>query len=72
MPTNRPDPPPSPRRPVFKAGVTQQTIWQRLSDEQGLQASVASWKRWVAANLPEEVRRDRVTVLMDDPGSVLS
>jgi hypothetical protein len=28
---------------------------------------LASVKRWVAANLPEEVRRDRVTVLMDDP-----
>lgn len=52
---------------MLKAGVTQQTIWQRLSDEQGLQASVASLKRWVAANLPEEVRRDRVTVLGEDP-----
>lgn len=46
---------------------TQATIWQRLRDEQGLQASLASLKRWVAANLPEEVRRDRVTVLMDEP-----
>jgi hypothetical protein len=32
---------------------------------------VASLKRWVAANLPEEVRRDRVTVLGDEaePGA---
>jgi transposase len=52
---------------MLKAGVTKQTIWQRLCDEQGLQASVASLKRWVAANLPEEVHRDRVTVLGDDP-----
>lgn len=52
---------------MLKAGVTQATIWQRLRDEQDLQASLASLKRWVAANLPEEVRRDRVTVLMDDP-----
>lgn len=44
-------------------GVTQATIHQRLRDEQGLVASVASLKRWVAANLSEEVRRDRVTVL---------
>ena len=52
---------------MLKAGVTQATIWQRLRDEQELLASLASVKRWVAANLPEEVRRDRVTVLMDDP-----
>jgi transposase len=52
---------------MLKAGVTQATIWQRLRDEQGLLASLASVKRWVAANLPEEVRRDRVTVLREDP-----
>ena len=52
---------------MLKAGVTQATIWQRLRDEQDLTASVASLKRWVAANLPEEVRRDQVTVLGDDP-----
>jgi transposase len=51
---------------MLKLGVTQATIHQRLRDEQGLQASVASLKRWVAANLPEEVRRDRVTVLGED------
>jgi hypothetical protein len=52
---------------MLKAGVTQATIWQRLRDERDLRASLASVKRWVAANLPEEVRRDRVTVLMDEP-----
>jgi len=50
----------------LKAGVTQATIHQRLRDERGLQASVASLKRYVAANLPEEVRRDRVVVLRDE------
>jgi transposase len=52
---------------MLTAGVTQATIWQRLRDERDLLASLASLKRWVAANLPEEVRRDRVTVLMDEP-----
>lgn len=56
---------------MLKIGVTQATIHQRLRDEQGLRASVASVKRWVAANLPEEVRRDRVTVLGEEaePGA---
>ena len=56
---------------MLKIGVTQATIHQRLRDEQGLVASVASLKRWVAANLPEEVQRDRVTVLGDEaaPGA---
>jgi transposase len=56
---------------MLKLGVTQATIYQRLRDEQGLQASLASLKRWVAANLPEEVHRDRVTVLGEDgePGA---
>jgi transposase len=52
---------------MLAVGVTKQTIWQRLRDEQGLRASVASLKRWVAANLPEEAHRGRVTVLGDDP-----
>jgi transposase len=51
---------------MLKAGVTQATIHQRLRDEHGLTASVASLKRYVAANLPEEVRRDRVVVLRDE------
>lgn len=51
---------------MLKAGVRQATIHQRLRDEHGLAASVASLKRYVAANLPEEVRRDRVVVLRDE------
>jgi transposase len=51
---------------MLQAGVTQATIHQRLRDDHGLTASVASLKRYVAANLPEEVRRDRVVVLRDE------
>jgi len=47
----------------MKAGVTVSTIHQRLRDERGLAVSVASLRRYVAANLPEEVTRARVTVL---------
>lgn len=47
----------------LEAGVTMATIWQRLRDERGLAASVASLRRYVAANLPEEARRSQVTVL---------
>jgi transposase len=50
----------------LRAGVTQATIHQRLRDEHGLTASVASLKRYVAANLPEQVRRDQVVVLRDE------
>jgi transposase len=50
----------------LKAGVTQATIHQRLRDEHGLTASVASLKRYVAANMAEQVRRDRVVVLRDE------
>jgi transposase len=49
------------------AGVTMATIWQRLRDEGGLGASVASLRRYVAANLPEEARRSQVRVLRLDP-----
>jgi len=52
---------------MLQAGVSKQTIWQRLHDEHGLVASVASLKRYVAANLPEHGLRARVTVLRDDP-----
>jgi transposase len=45
------------------AGVTMATIHQRLRDERGLAVSVASLRRYVAANLPEEARRSQVTVL---------
>jgi transposase len=49
------------------AGVTMATIYQRLADERGLAASVASLRRYVAANLPEEARRSQVRVLRLDP-----
>lgn len=52
---------------MLAAGVSKQTIWQRLRDEHGLNASVSSLKRYVEANLPQESHRDRVTVLRDDP-----
>jgi hypothetical protein len=47
--------------------VTVATIWQRLRDEHGLDVSVASLRRYVRANLPEDVLRSKVTVLRDDP-----
>jgi transcriptional regulator NrdR family protein len=50
----------------LKAGVTV-AIHQRLVDEHSLDASVASVRRWVRANLPEEARRAQVTVLRDTP-----
>jgi len=46
----------------LKAGVRMSTIHQRLRDERGLAASVASFRRYVAASIPEEVRRSQVTV----------
>lgn len=51
----------------LKAGVTVATIHQRLRDERDLAVSVASLRRYVAANLPEEVRRSQVTVLSPHP-----
>jgi hypothetical protein len=54
------------------AGVTVSTIHQRLVDEHALVASVASLRRWVAGNLPEEARRAKVRVLRPgrvEPGS---
>ncbi len=56
----------------LEAGVTVSTIHQRLADERGLAVSVASLRRYVAANLPEEARRSQVTVLRlvpAEPGS---
>ena len=47
----------------LEARVTVATIHQRLRDERGLAVSVASLRRYVAANLPEEARRSQVTVL---------
>ena len=49
----------------LKAGVTKATIHQRLRDERGLTASLASLKRYIAANMAEEVRREQVVVLRD-------
>src|SRR3984957_16709676 len=46
----------------LKAGVRMSTIHQRLRDEHGLAASVASFRRYVAANVPEEIRRAQVVV----------
>jgi transposase len=51
----------------LQAGVTAATIHQRLRDEHGLAASVASFRRWVRANLPEELRRSAVRVLGETP-----
>ncbi|MFD0584803.1 IS21 family transposase [Dactylosporangium darangshiense] len=51
----------------LQAGVTAATIHQRLHDERGLDASVASFRRWVRANLPEETRRAQVRVLGETP-----
>lgn len=51
----------------LKVGVTAATIHQRLVDVHGLSVSVASVRRWVAANLPEEARRAQVTVLRECP-----
>jgi len=46
----------------LKAGVRMSTIHQRLRDERGLAASVASFCRYVAASIPEEARRSQVRV----------
>ncbi|MBI2238980.1 MAG: IS21 family transposase [Actinobacteria bacterium] len=43
------------------------TVWQRLHDERGLEASLASFRRYVRLVLPEEAARAAVTVLKDDP-----
>ena len=51
----------------LEAKVTVATIHQRLRDERGVAVSVASLRRYVAANLPEEVRRAQVRVLSLHP-----
>jgi transposase len=51
----------------LQAQVTATTIHQRLRDEHGLEASVASFRRWLRANLPEETRRNAVRVLGETP-----
>jgi hypothetical protein len=45
-----------------KAGVRMPAAHQRLRDGHGLAASVASFRRYAAANVPEEGRRSQVTV----------
>jgi transposase len=54
-------------REQLQAGVTVSTIHQRLRDEHGLAVSVASMRRYVAANVPDEVRRSQVRVLNPHP-----
>ncbi len=43
------------------------TVWQRLHDEQGLQASLRSFHRYVEHYLPDQLKRAQPTVLRDDP-----
>src|ERR1022692_2361678 len=51
----------------LKARVRMSTIHQRLRDERGLAASVASFRRYVNAHVPEEARRSQVTVWNPHP-----
>ncbi|MFF3159917.1 IS21 family transposase [Streptomyces sp. NPDC057910] len=51
----------------LRAGVTKATIHRRLRDERGVPGSVASLKRYVAANLAEDAVRAKVTVLRAGP-----
>jgi transposase len=44
------------------AGVSVATVYQRLRDELGLAVSVASVRRYVEANLPEDVKAEQVVV----------
>jgi hypothetical protein len=46
----------------LKDEVTVSTISSRLSAERGLTASESSVRRWITANLAEEVARRRVSV----------
>jgi len=44
------------------------TVWQRMHDDGGLQASLPSFRRYALANFPEAYgRRPGITVLRDDP-----
>jgi transposase len=54
-------------RAQLQAGVTVTTIHQRLRDERGVAVSIASFRRYVAANVPEETRRSQVKVLRPYP-----
>ncbi len=47
---------------------TASTIWQRLRDEHGLQASIASFRRYIWATMPDrDTLRGQVTVRKPDP-----
>jgi len=44
------------------------TVWQRMHDDNGLQASLPSFRRYALASMPEAYgRRQGITVLRDDP-----
>jgi transposase len=44
------------------------TIWQRLRDERGLKASIASFRRYIWATMPDQdVLRGQITVRKPDP-----
>lgn len=51
----------------IERGVTITTIHQRLRDDRGLTCSISAMRRWVHANVPEEVSRSRVVVLRLEP-----
>lgn len=51
----------------IERGVTITTIHQRLRDERGLACSISAMRRWVHANVSEEVSRSRVVVLRLEP-----
>jgi hypothetical protein len=43
------------------------TVWQRLHDKQGLQASLRSFYRYVEHYLSDQLKRAQPTVLRDAP-----
>jgi hypothetical protein len=55
----------------LKEDVPMATIHQLLRDERGLAVSVASFRRYVAANLPEEARRSQVRDLRLSPAGAV-
>jgi transposase len=46
---------------------TASTVWQRLRDEQGLQASQRSFHRYIERYVPDHLPRAQATVRRDDP-----
>jgi hypothetical protein len=53
----------------LRADVPMATIHQRLRDKRGLAVSVASFRRYVAANLAEEAHRSHVRALRRHPAA---